>query len=500
MKCKVEILPSGKIYDVESGTSLHDVLKESEIEFPCGGKGTCGKCKVRLIKGDIYTDEKHKRMLEKMGLSDEWRLACHSKVHTDITIEAEESEMRIQSDDNLFKFKPEKGYGIAVDLGSTTIVAQLIDLSNGKIIDSRSTVNPQSHYGADIISRISFAMESEENAETLMWIVRNHIGSEISNMINDSNIKDNVKIIVIAGNTVMHHLFSGINVSPLAVAPFESPNNDTQIFTASSLKWDLPETCRIEFLPNLSHFVGSDILCGIQACDMQSNDGCSLLVDLGTNGEIALVNNNKIICTSTAAGPAFEGINISCGMRATSGAIYAVDWANDQYSVKTVNNTQARGLCGSGLVEAIHSLFVSKRIDSTGTVTDNSEYIDITENVKLTIADIREFQLAKAALAAGIFMILKKNDIKPEDVNSVYITGGLGNYLNIEKIKQLGLFNEFDDENIHKISNASLAGCRELLFEYNRANIEKIKDNCSFCALESYSDFQEVYCDNLFFN
>ncbi len=152
MKCKVEILPSGKIYDVESGTSLHDVLKESEIEFPCGGKGTCGKCKVRLIKGDIYTDEKHKRMLEKMGLSDEWRLACHSKVHTDITIEAEESEMRIQSDDNLFKFKPEKGYGIAVDLGSTTIVAQLIDLSNGKIIDSRSTVNPQSHYGADIIS------------------------------------------------------------------------------------------------------------------------------------------------------------------------------------------------------------------------------------------------------------------------------------------------------------------------------------------------------------
>ena len=183
---------------------------------------------------------------------------------------------------------------------------------------------------------------------------------------------------------------------------------------------------------------------------MQSNDGCSLLVDLGTNGEIALVNNNKIICTSTAAGPAFEGINISCGMRATSGAIYAVDWANDQYSVKTVNNTQARGLCGSGLVEAIHSLFVSKRIDSTGTVTDNSEYIDITENVKLTIADIREFQLAKAALAAGIFMILKKNDIKPEDVNSVYITGGLGNYLNIEKIKQLGLFNEFDDENIHR--------------------------------------------------
>jgi len=180
--------------------------------------------------------------------------------------------------------------------------------------------------------------------------------------------------------------------------------------------------------------------------------------------------------------------------------VYAVDYADERFEVKTVDGLQAKGLCGSGLVEAVHALLESGNIDSTGAIADDAEYVDITDDVRLTIADIREFQLAKAALAAGVALIMKNNGVSAAEVENVYITGGLGNYLNVEKIKELGLFTEFASEKIHKVSNAALAGCRELLFESNRESITKIVDSCSFCALESCLDFQDVYCENLYFS
>jgi uncharacterized 2Fe-2S/4Fe-4S cluster protein (DUF4445 family) len=233
---------------------------------------------------------------------------------------------------------------------------------------------------------------------------------------------------------------------------------------------------------------------------MLTDQGWSLLVDLGTNGEIALAGKGRVIYTSTAAGPAFEGINISCGMRATSGAVYAVDYCDGKFEVKTIDDLPGKGLCGSGLVEAVHALLQSGNMDSTGGFVDDADYIDITDKVRLTIADVREFQLAKAALAAGIEIILQESGVSPGDVKNIYITGGLGNYLNVEKIKELGLFAGFASDKIHKIGNASLMGCRELLFEANRDSIDTIINSCSFCALESCSKFQDVYCDNLFFS
>jgi uncharacterized 2Fe-2S/4Fe-4S cluster protein (DUF4445 family) len=278
-------------------------------------------------------------------------------------------------------------------------------------------------------------MESEQNMQTLMWCVRNYVGTEISRLLADYKVKD-VERIVIAGNTVMHHLFSGIDVSSLASTPFQGIDNNAQIFTPNILKWDLPAGCQIEFLPNLGHFVGSDILCGVEACNMLTDQGWSLLVDLGTNGEIALAGKGRVIYTSTAAGPAFEGINISCGMRATSGAVYAVDYCDGKFEVKTIDDLPGKGLCGSGLVEAVHALLQSGNMDSTGGFVDDADYIDITDKVRLTIADVREFQLAKAALAAGIEIILQESGVSPGDVKNIYITGGLGNYLNVEKIKE----------------------------------------------------------------
>jgi len=499
MKCKVVLEPSGTEIWVDKYSPLSEVLRDTEVEFPCGGRGVCGKCKVKLLSGEIPLDENHESVLRKLGLSENWRLACYSKVTTDITIEIPTGGMRIQSDNSDIRFEPEEGYGIAVDLGSTTIVIQLVNLSNGSIISTKSGLNRQSHYGSDIISRIFFAMQSDDNAKCLMNSIRDYIGREIESMLS-SLPQAECKRVVIAGNTVMHHLFSEIDVSPLSVAPFQSEHNQSMSFTPSDLGWRISGICTVEFLPNLSHFVGSDILCGIQACDMLAKNKTSLLVDLGTNGEIALVSDGKVICSSTAAGPAFEGINISCGMRATEGAIYSVENIDGAISLETVGGVQPKGLCGSGLIEAIHTLFDMNLIDYTGSFIDDITYFKLSEYVELKNSDIREFQLAKAALSAGVSLILEKNGLTAADIDTVYITGGLGNYLNVEKAKDLGLFEDFPSEKIVKVENASLAGCREFLFLSNRGNIDRTIRNLKFFALESDPDFQDVFCDNLYFN
>ena len=208
-----------------------------------------------------------------MGSS--WRLACMSRVECDLSIRIPVSAMSIAADESCISFVPGKGLGIAVDLGSTTVVLQLVDLRSGCVIRTESGVNPQTSYGADIISRISYAIQEEGN----------FIGGLICGMCSEDERREIVQV-VIAGNTVMHHIFASLSLAPLASAPFLSPCNGAVSFTPSELGWSLPSTCNILFLPNLSHFIGSDILCGIKKCGMYNSDCWQLLIDLGTTVEL----------------------------------------------------------------------------------------------------------------------------------------------------------------------------------------------------------------------
>ncbi len=356
-KAKILLVPSGKLLTVNAGTPLTDVLHEYGVEFPCGGKGTCGRCRVKLLQGNLTADLAQQQKLKKLGFEDSWRLACFCNVDSDITLEVAQFENIILADNTTFDFRPQTGFGIAVDLGTTTIVVQLLNLQNGQILDAVSGLNPQAKFGADLITRIQACLEGKQ--KEMQELIRKKMGEMIHSALQKHPVQ--VSKIVMVGNTVMHHIFSGLDVHLLSFYPFESPDLNEQRFTSEQLNWNLPAAVEILFYPSIGSFVGSDILAGIAATKMAEKDEYTVLIDLGTNGEIVVGNKNRIICASTAAGPAFEGAKISQGMRATTGAISSVTASpkpsegggKDQLSCHVIGNVQAKGICGSGLIDAM---------------------------------------------------------------------------------------------------------------------------------------------------
>lgn len=492
---KVRLEPIGKEYKVNHNTPLRDIIAELGIEFPCGGNGFCGNCKVKLLVGDIKISEQHAHILQKKHLTSEWRLACYSHITEDVTLYINQCECIIQTDQTSFSVQSESGYGIAVDLGSTTIVAQLVNLHNGHITAISTSINPQSTYGADIISRISYALSSEEHSKQLCQLVRYAIKKLILEMISKKDY--DIRKVMISGNSVMYSLFCELDVSSLAVYPFQSQQNGIQEFTPQDLGWPLPSECHIYFLPNISHFVGSDILSGIEAVQIHTKKNFQALIDLGTNGEIAIGNQEKILCTSTAAGPAFEGIHISQGMRASTGAIYQIDEQSNH--PKIIGNSKAIGICGSGLIDAIHLFLKQKKIDCSGAILESTSFLAISDDIGITDKDIREFQLAKAAICTGIEILTKELGISTDDIEHFYITGGLGNYLDIDKAIAIGLLEIKDKKQVIKMNNSALLGTRMFLFQntiHDRAAILNLTQHCS---LESHSNFQDIYCEKLYF-
>jgi uncharacterized 2Fe-2S/4Fe-4S cluster protein (DUF4445 family) len=490
-KINISLLPLGKSIEVISGTPLKDVLHEFGVEFPCGGKGTCGSCKVKLLKGKLVIDDVQQKKLNKLKLAGNWRLACFCKAETDISLEISQFENIILADNSTFDFQPQTGFGMAVDLGTTTIVVQLVNLENGHVLDSVSDVNPQARFGADIISRIQSCLDG--NFEELQNLVRSKTDEMIQSILQKHPV--NVSKIAIVGNTVMHHIFSGLPVNSLSFYPFYSPNLGVQVFSGKELKWKLPETAGILFFPSIGSFVGSDILAGIAATKMAENKKYSVLIDLGTNGEIVVGNRDKIICASTAAGPAFEGAKISQGMRATTGAISSVNFENDELKTHVIGNGTAKGICGSGLIDIMAILTNREQIGMFGEINSSEESIPLSGKVSITQQDIREFQLAKAAIAAGIQILLNQLKITYSEVDKVFIAGGFGNFLNIDNVIRTGLI-ECEANKIVKLGNTALIGSKMFLFE-DEAFIHKILGKTTHFNLEGDPDFQDIYIEKM---
>jgi len=488
---QITLQPLGKTIKVNAGTSLIDVLHEFGVEFPCGGKGTCGSCKVKLLRGELKVDTVQQQKLVNLKLSENWRLACFCAAESDITLEISQFENIILADSTTFEFRPQTGFGIAVDLGTTTVVVQLVNLENGHVLDSVSDVNPQLKFGGDLISRIQSCLDG--NFEELQNLIRSKIGEMIYSIIKKHPVE--VSKVAIVGNTVMHHIFSGLPVNSLSFYPFHSPNLGVQTFFPEILKWDLSGTAKIEFYPSIGSFVGSDILAGIAATKMFEHENYSVLIDLGTNGEIVVGNRNGIICASTAAGPAFEGAKISQGMRATTGAISSVDFVNGELKTHVIGNATAKGICGSGLIDIMAILLNREQIGMFGEINSGEDKVKLTKQVSLTQQDIREFQLAKAAIAAGIQILLNQLKITYDDVDQVFIAGGFGNFLNIENVIRTGLI-ECEAEKILKLGNTALIGAKMFLFEDEKF-IQNILSKTIHVNLEADPYFQDIYIDKM---
>ena len=491
-KYTVRLEPHGKVLKAGSGTPLLDLLPGYGIEFPCGGNGTCFNCKIRILKGDMETAAEYKVLLKQKGFDPEWRLACKSIINQDVTLEVFSSDALILADNTPFAFTASAGYGIAIDLGTTTLVAHLLDLSTGHVTDAVTAVNKQSPYGADIMSRISYALNPAGHAK-LCGLIRGQLGLIIQDMIARNGCVP--RKIVMVGNTVMHHLFSGIDVTSLAQFPFTTTKGEKKTFRATELGWKLPEAAEIIFMPVAGGFIGSDLVAGIMATGMDNSDDLVVFIDLGTNGEIAVGNRYRILAASTAAGPAFEGMQISQGMRAVTGAVSSVYSDGNKLGIHVIGNVSPRGICGSGLIDAVAVMMAAGKISESGQLVSLHEDIAITRSIKLTQKDIYEFVLAKAAIASGIHILLSLLNKSYHDVKKVFIAGGFGYFITVSNAIQVGLL-EFPEKKIVKAGNTALIGAKMLLVREENAETE-ILNKLNQIPLESRPEFKDVFIQKM---
>lgn len=487
----IRLLPLGKEIQVNDKTPLIDVLHEFGIEFPCGGAGTCGKCKIRLLNGRIGLTQQHRDRLEMLGFQPDWRLACMSYCTEDISLEVAQFSHIILADESDFAFTPRDGFGVAVDLGTTTIVAQLVNLKNGDALAVETMLNPQVRYGADLISRIQACIEGHEGEMTK--IIRSAIGSMINQMISRHDIYP--EKVVIVGNTAMQLIFSGKDVTPLSAYPFSVHDLGEKYFRPSELNWEFQISGGVEFYPSIGSFIGSDILAGIAATGLYEKENYTALIDLGTNGEIAVGNMHRIVCASTAAGPAFEGANISMGMRAVTGAVSSFTLDHDKIKAHVIGNSPPMGICGSALIDAVAILRKLDQIGPFGEINSGEDHIALFENIELTQKDIHEFLLAKAAIAAGLSILINKLGISRENIDEVYLAGGFGTYVNLNHVAETGMIEGLDGK-IRKMGNTALIGAKMFLFD-NGTMAREILKKVHPVNLEGDPQFQEIYVDKM---
>src|SRR5208337_1820544 len=410
------------------------------------------------LNGKAEVNRAQQERLSPEEIASGWRLACQCVVEGDLEIELRQWDAAILVDDTVFAFRPRQGLGVAVDLGTTTLVAQLLDLAAGRVLAVSTALNAQARYGADVMSRLHFAV-LEGGQHQLETLIRQQIGALIEQLL-FSAAKHGAEIadIVVVRNTVMHHFFCGIDAEPLSHYPFEPVEGGLQIFRSSALGWKHTGDPLVRFLPCLGGFVGSDVLAGILATKLTEHDDLVGLIDLGTNGEIVIGNKDGLLCASTAAGPAFEGAKISMGMRASTGAISQVTvipllseegtkgWCSrDRVRCHVIGDGAPRGLCGSGLVDAVAAGLELGVIATSGRFSNGESSWMLAPPVALTQNDIRELQLAKAAIAAGIKLLMQRMGAK--ELTRLYLAGAFGNYIDRASAQRIGLI-DFPPERV----------------------------------------------------
>lgn len=496
---QIELLPLGKVLRVKRGTPLQDVLFAHGVEFPCGGRGRCKGCKIKVLAGTLPITEEEKRRLTDTELAEGWRLACRGQAERDLKIELAQWEATILTDDTVFAFTPGEGLGIAVDLGTTTIVAQLIDLQTGHVLAVRASLNSQAKHGTDIMSRVEFAVVGQ-GQRTLQNLVRKQIGGLTKELLTAARgISGDVKSVVLVGNTVMHHLFCGISVEPLSHYPFEPVSSGLQVFDAADLGWSFPGNPAVRFLPCLGSFVGSDILAGLLATRLHESERLAALIDLGTNGEVVVGNRERMLCASTAAGPAFEGARISMGMRAATGAISEVRVQDGGLQCHVLGNGAPRGICGSGLVDAVAAGLELGWISSKGRLA-NGDSLALAGSVSLNQWDVRELQLAKGAIAAGLRILLEQWGATKDDLAQVFLAGAFGNYINQSSARRIGLL-DLAAETVRPAGNTALLGAKLALFSLSGHDgaYPEILAKVKHVSLNEDARFQETFVEEMVF-
>lgn len=479
---KITVLPHGQVLTANEGENLLRILQKNALapDAPCGGNGKCGKCTV-YIKGKKV-------------------LACQTVVHQDITVRIpEKNELQILTHGASVKIQPDgrDRYVLAYDIGTTTVVCYLLDGISGQELARESTLNPQTAYGADVISRIEYVMRNK-TSELQDCIA--HTLSELAAIVSArAGISPTeISLACIVGNTAMHHLFLGIDPAPLTVPPYMPNVSNAMEIPATPLLSIHPEG-RLRILPNIAGFVGADTVSCMVATHFDQLDELTLMIDIGTNGEMVLGDKHRRIACSTAAGPAFEGAKISCGMRGVTGAVDHVSVKDGKLCFHTIGDAVPKGICGSGLLDLTAALLNTGFLNDAGLMQSPAYQLG-TSSVTLTQKDISEVQFAKSAIRSGIELLAKRMQVSVGAIHKVYLAGAFGNYLNSASACRIGMIPPILLDRIEPIGNAAGEGAK--LCALNRrefAYSQMLAAKTEFLELASCPEFQDCYIDHLMF-
>ncbi len=600
MKAKIRVLPLGKNLPVKAGANLREALTEAGISLdsPCGGQGTCLKCKVQLSGiCEKFTElEREKLSAEELGRG--WHLACQVTVeapgevllpevevsrakagfgllgeeiplqpnvcrrHFELSrptlsdqradwdrlaeyLEASEpspvrAELSLLQEisnrlrewnfageavlvgDEVVALEPPDSakdvLGVALDIGTTTLAAGLVDLDTGKIVGLDAELNPQITFGADVISRIMYTQDGPGKREKLQRELVKGLNQLLLRLCrNTGKERERIFEATVVGNTTMLHSLLGLEALHIALAPYVGGVNRALCIPAEELGLLIHPRGKVYLLPSIASFVGADTVGVILAARLHQTKVPRLAIDIGTNGEVMLATKEGVLTASTAAGPAFEGGRIKFGMRAIKGAISSFQ-ATPSLDYTVIGGTTARGICGSGLIDLVAELFRVGVLDQKGRILLPSEissasaaelaervrvrgeerefiiFKDEEREVTLTQQDVRELQLAKGAIRAGIELLMKEAKVSPDDIQEVLLAGVFGNYINREKAVTLGLIPSFPLEKVHFIGNGAMDGAlRALLSLEERRRADKISAQVHHIELSGRPDFEETF-------
>ncbi len=603
-KVTIEFRPHNKTTRVPPGMTLFNAANwiGLPIDSTCGAKGTCGKCKVRILVGANGVTAADQKVFSTQELAEGWRLSCRAEAHTDIvcevprlmgnpkaalmgfgrhvvldpnvhkvlltleppTIEDQRSDFARVRDaltaagfevqaalpvlrqlphvlrasqwnitavvvgQELIAVEPDdtcqRAYGLAFDIGTTTVVGMLLDLNSGAPVAVRSLLNGQAIYGADVIARISYAMLNDGGLAQLTERIVQTMNNLIESLLREANVaKHEVYEVVTAGNATMQHLLLGLHPEAIGLLPFIPVVDEMMQTNAQELGLQILPQAQVQLLPHIGAYVGADLVAGLLATGLAQDEGIRLLVDVGTNGEIILGSKARTLATAAPAGPAFEGAQIKDGMRASEGAIETVVITHDAVQLKVIGDVLPIGLCGSGLVDAVAQLRLSGFLEASGKfikteaaaarfapslarrlITDDKgmrafvlawpEETGHDRPIVLTQRDIRELQFAKGAIAGGIEVVMRELGVTTADLAAIYLAGSFGSYINPQSARIIGLVPPVPVERIKAVGNAAGEGAKMSLLSFRARQVARsLPKIVEYHELSGRGDFNDSF-------
>jgi uncharacterized 2Fe-2S/4Fe-4S cluster protein (DUF4445 family) len=545
-KFRARFQPSGREVFTASGTTLLEAAAwaDVEIDSSCSGYGTCGLCRVQL-QGELPASASDREQLTESDLAGGWRLACQAVIEEDIVCHvpaaadhprslvegiqrriAVEPRVRLeQTDDGEatdivcgdHQLDTHRGgaaprpYGLAFDLGTTTVAGALVDLMDGTVVATASVLNRQATLGADVISRAAYAHSHPDGVSELQGRAIDTLNELAEGLCGEAGVApENVYESVVAGNTIMLHILIGEDPFPLAVAPFEPAFREAQDVGAADLRIAIHPRGRLQTYPIIGTYAGGDTVAGLHATDIVRSDRPRLFIDIGTNTEVALGCDGRVVVASAPAGPAFEGGGVRCGMAAVQGAIARLKLGSE-VDLEVIGGGRPRGICGTGLIDAVAELRRTGLLSPDGRLAaaddapghplanrlvtvDGVRAFRIADDLYIGQRDIRELQSAIAAVAAAVRIVMEEEELAAEDLAEVFLAGSFGAALDAAAARTLGLVPPVSEDGVCNVGNAAIEGAKAALISFRERQIAfQIPSRAEYVELSAHPKFNDMF-------